>query len=107
MKRQISESDQSINIDEANDAALWAELGAVVKSLHKLVDVLHFWCFTKKLNSFLVEGLWFFFNILFFAEKVKVTFFVESFAGRLVVEHLRMNDCSDCRNYVCNVWSRN
>ena len=107
LQRHLSESNKSIYIDQADDAAFWTELGAVVKSLNKFLYVLNSWSLSKQCNSLTVKCVGFFQDVFFLTEEKQFTLLLNLFTLILILEHLRMEDCCDGVDNAFYIWLRN
>ena len=69
LKWHLSECNEPVDIDQADNAAFWTELGAIVESLYKLLNVLNCWRLSQKSDSLAVKCIGFLENVLLLAEE--------------------------------------
>lgn len=92
MKWDLREGDQSVDVDEADDAAFRRELGTVVQCFDKIKYLLHRGRFSKQIDPLLIKCIWLLFNVLFLTEEEKVAVFRNLFSLSYILTHLRMED---------------
>jgi len=92
IKWHPGKGNQSVDVDETDDAALGREEGTVVEGLHEFVDVFDGGGFAEEGSPGFVELFGFFLDVLFLAEEVEVGAGGDLLAGVLVLEHLGVED---------------
>ena len=85
MERKICEGNQPIDVNQANDAAFWAELSTVVECFDEFISVVDLRHFSQQLDSLLIESLGFLLNVLLLAEKEEVVVFFKLLSSRLIL----------------------
>ena len=97
LQRHLGEGYQSVDIDQADDAALRTiesfrarptslpELCAVVKGFHELKNIFDAGSFPQESDSLLIKGLRLFEDILFFRKEKQITVLGDSSALSLIL----------------------
>ena len=127
IERDARVCDQSVNVDKTDDDTLRAivksslpKLSTVVKSLDELVNIFNTGHLAEDEQPVLVEGFWFFFDVLLLREVIKYGAFWYSFTDILILskvrwmvereaylEHLRVQNSSYCINNAVDIGSGN
>lgn len=103
---EACESNEAVDIDEADDAALGAKLGAVVECFDELVDVVNCRSFAKECQSSCIVSPWIFSDVLLLAEEEQVALTVNLPSEAHVFDHLRVYNGRDSLHHGPDVWGR-